>query len=123
MNNKLILIASVITAACGQLLFKKGMTAFSTLSIPQGIVNLFRIAVKIVFNPYIFAGMASYLLSTVLWLYALSKTELSYAYPFTTLTFILVMAASFLLFSETMSLSKIIGGVVICLGVIITAWK
>jgi EamA-like transporter family. len=99
------------------------MTAFNPLNIPQGFSNLIKLAVRIFFNPYIFTGMIAYLLSTVLWLYALSKTELSYAYPFTTLTFILVMIASFFLFSETLTVNKVIGGVIICAGVLIISLK
>ena len=42
---------------------------------------------KMVFQPLVFSGLVLYVISTLLWLLALSKTTLTFAYPFTALTF------------------------------------
>lgn len=118
---KLLLIVSVAFAASGQVLFKKGMNSFVDLSFSGGITGILKTLVTIVFSPIVFSGLVLYVLSTVLWLIALSKTDLNVAYPFTALTFILVMAASYFLFSEQLPVNRLVGGGIICLGIIITS--
>ncbi|MCP4414927.1 MAG: EamA family transporter, partial [Gammaproteobacteria bacterium] len=58
-------------------------------------------------------------LASVAWMGAISKFELSYAYPFMSLNFVVVVLLSFFLFQEVFNWYKIIGLVVICLGIII----
>jgi hypothetical protein len=57
---------------------------------------------KLVLNPFVFSGLVLYIISTIVWLIALSKTTLSFVFPFTALIFVLVMlsiiALTYLLF-------------------------
>jgi drug/metabolite transporter (DMT)-like permease len=123
MNARLLLLLSVVFASCGQVLFKKGMALLGTQNISANMSNMFRTLISIVFSPWVFTGLVLYGLSTLLWLFALSKTTLNYAYPFTILTFILVMAASYFIFSETIPLNRMIGAGVICIGILIASFK
>ena len=59
--------------------------------------------------------------STVLWIYSLSRVNLSYAYPMVALGYVLVCVFSVLLFKETMPTLRIAGLGVIILGVIMIA--
>lgn len=123
MNARMLLIISVIFASGGQVLFKKGMLLLGKQTLEPGLGSLVKTILNIVFSPLIFTGLILYVSSTILWLFALSKTQLNYTYPFTVLTFILVMAASYFVFSEPLPLNRIIGGAVICAGFIIAAIK
>jgi drug/metabolite transporter (DMT)-like permease len=123
MSSKLLLLISVLFASVGQVLFKKGMSLVGALSFGGGIPGILKTVLGVVFSPVVFTGLIFYALSTLVWLFALSKTTLNYAYPFTALTFILVMLASYFIFSETLPLNRIIGVGVICLGVIIASFK
>ena len=123
MNSKLLLLMSVLFASIGQVLFKKGMSLAGALSFEGGILGILKTVMGVVFSPVVFIGLIFYALSTLLWLFALSKTTLNYAYPFTALTFILVMLASYFIFAETLPINRIIGVAVICIGVIITSIK
>jgi drug/metabolite transporter (DMT)-like permease len=123
MNARFILVLSVIFASTGQVLFKKGMMALGVQSLTTNPLGLVKAVLNILLSPMVFSGLMLYILSTLLWLFALSKTTLNYAYPFTALTFILVMAASYFMFREALPLNRIIGGVVVCMGIIIASYK
>jgi drug/metabolite transporter (DMT)-like permease len=123
MSARLTLILSVISACAGQILFKKGMLLLGEQKLSSDLFNTMKSIIHIIFSPVVFAGLLLYAVSTLLWLFALSRTTLNYAYPYTALTFILVMASSWLIFSEALPSNRIIGGMVVCIGIIICAWK
>ena len=56
---------------------------------------------------FILSGFAAAFVAGLFWMAALAKCKLSFAYPFMTLAFILVLVLSVLLFDETMSLEKV----------------
>lgn len=123
MSARLTLILSVISACAGQILFKKGMLLLGEQKLSTDFFNMLKSIVRIVFSPVVFSGLILYAVSTLLWLFALSRTTLNYAYPYTALTFILVMASSWLIFSEALPSNRIVGGIVVCVGIIICALK
>ncbi len=111
----LYIMVSVLTGAVGQVLLKKGMGSMGplTLTMSQLGSTLWRIGT----NPYVIAGLAIYVSGTVFWLVALSRVELSYAYPFASLSYVVMLAASWLLFHEDISLVRLLGTLVVGLGV------
>jgi len=123
MNVKLTLLLSTVTACIGQILFKKGMLVLGEQKLTGGLFNSIKSLLQIVFSPIIFIGLLLYVFSTILWLFALSKTTLNYAYPFTALTFVFVMASSWLIFSESLPVNRVIGGLIVTIGVIVCALK
>lgn len=52
-----------------------------------------------------------------LWLYILSKFDLSYAYPFMSLNFVIILITSQIFFGEKMNKGKVAGVVLICCGI------
>ena len=52
---------------------------------------------------------------------AMSKFELSYAYPFVSLNYVIVFIAGFFLFNESLTPAKIIGSLIVVAGIIIIA--
>jgi drug/metabolite transporter (DMT)-like permease len=66
---------------------------------------------------WIIGGLGVYALGTGFWVLCLRYLDLSYAYPFTGLTYVFVLGASWLLFDESMSLHRLLGVLAICLGV------
>jgi drug/metabolite transporter (DMT)-like permease len=56
-----------------------------------------------------------------LWLLALMKADLSFAYPFLSLTYIAVLIGGAVLFQENVTLPRVIGFAVIVSGVLIVA--
>jgi multidrug transporter EmrE-like cation transporter len=67
-------------------------------------------------NPFVIAGLAVLVFSMGLHLMALSRVELSFAYPFLSVSYILVLFAGYFLFGEMVNASRIIGVALICGG-------
>lgn len=88
------LFLSSATAAIGQILLKLGAD---------------RGGWAIIKAPQFWGGGFCYFLSFVLWVYALSKVNLSIAYPFTALTFVMVFLLSFLVLGESPGGLQILG--------------
>jgi drug/metabolite transporter (DMT)-like permease len=63
------------------------------------------------------AGLAIYLGGTVFWLTALSRVDLSYAYPFASLSYVVMLIASWALFKENITPLRLVGTLVACAGV------
>ena len=111
------ILISVLTSTVGQLLLKMGMNRVGsiTLSMNQILTTTW----KMVTNPYVFIGLAIYLAGTIFWLAALSRVDLSYAYPFASLSYVVMLVASWMMFDEQITLSRVIGTVVIGVGVLL----
>ncbi|MFC1975635.1 EamA family transporter [Chloroflexota bacterium] len=109
------ILISVIAGAAGQILLKQGMGVMGpvTLSMDQLFNTLWRIGT----NPYVVIGLTIYVTGTVFWLAALSRVDLSYAYPFASLSYIVMLVAAWQLFNENISPLRLIGTLIICLGV------
>jgi drug/metabolite transporter (DMT)-like permease len=113
----LYILIAVLASAAGQVLLKKGMasTGVVTLSVNQLGSILWRIGT----NPYVVIGLIVYVCGTIFWLAALSRVDLSYAYPFASLSYLVMLAASWLLFSEDITLARLLGTMVVGLGVLL----
>ena len=77
--------------------------------------------VGLVFNPWIISGLGAGFLAMLCWLAAMTKFELSYAYPFMSLAFVLVLILSALLFHESVTITKILGLMFVVAGIIIAS--
>lgn len=116
-----LLLLSVLIATGGQVCFKKGMSIIGEISVDIGYI--FAGIIKIITSPFVIFGLIFYAFSTILWLIALSKCDLNYAYPFAALTFILVMLASYLILHEPIPPTRIAGITLICLGFMFSAMR
>jgi multidrug transporter EmrE-like cation transporter len=74
---------------------------------------------KLLINPWIMLALAAALVAAVAWMAAMTRLELSHAYPFMSLAFILVLVFSALLFNEPVTAQKIVGLVLISVGIIV----
>jgi len=99
-----IIIIGIIFAAFGQVSWKLGMNQAGQLAA----LNLATLS-TVLLNPYVLLGFVMYALSTIFWLIALSKKELSFVYPFISLTYIIVLVLSSLVLKESMGLVNCLG--------------
>lgn len=111
---------SIFFAVCSQLIIKWKMSVFS-FDGDATIVDKFSFAFSMLLNPYIILSIIFTLLSGLSWMIAMTKFEISYAYPFTILGFIAVMILSHFLFNENINFYKILGTFVIILGIFIVS--
>ncbi|WP_407661377.1 EamA family transporter [Methylomarinum vadi] len=103
----------------GQVLWKKGLQALP--SVFNG--SLLQTCFDLVGSLYIWSGIAIYGLATFLWLYLLSKYELSYIYPFSSLSFILAIVVSIFVLGESVPWNRWVGVSVIIAGVYLVSMK
>ena len=109
------ILISVVASIIGQLLLKVGMNKLGSITLSAS--QFLSVSWKMATNPYVFIGLAIYLAGTVFWLAALSRVDLSYAYPFASLSYVVMLVASWMMFDEKITLGRLIGTVVIGLGV------
>ena len=70
-------------------------------------------------NPYLIAGVVVCALGAVSFIYLLGKYELSHFYPLTASAYIFAFLAGVYFFQEQATISKIVGLLVICIGIVI----
>ncbi len=68
-------------------------------------------------NFYVIIGGVMYATSFIVWLYVLSRVKLSYAYPFISLSYLIVAVLGFLILGEKISLSAWAGILLVVIGV------
>jgi multidrug transporter EmrE-like cation transporter len=115
-----LILLSVTITAFAQLMLKAGMSGAAVQrAIAAGPAS--RMFLAIVLDPLVMGGLAIYFLAAGLWLFVLSKVEVSLAYPFLALGFVLVAVFGRLVFQETLSPARIAGTLLICGGVALIA--
>src|SRR5690349_8942978 len=87
-----MILFTVLTNALAQLLLKQGMLAAGQFSFnADGIATALP---RLVLNPFLASGMAMFVISMASHLLVLSRVELSFAYPFLSLAYVVVTVAS-----------------------------
>jgi drug/metabolite transporter (DMT)-like permease len=94
------------------------MSAFN-FSDYETMTDKFIFAFSMLVNPYIMISIVFTLLSGVTWMIAMTKFEISYAYPFTLLGLVFVTIFSVIFFGEIINITKIIGILFVLVGVFI----
>jgi multidrug transporter EmrE-like cation transporter len=115
----LLVLSGVLLNAIAQLFLKAGTNSIGELFVPgtELLKSIFRIA----FEPYIIAGLFCYVLSVGIWIVALSKVEVSIAYPMLSIGYIVNAIAAWYLFGEIITVQKMVGIFIIIIGVYIVA--
>jgi drug/metabolite transporter (DMT)-like permease len=75
---------------------------------------------KIIFDPFIFSGFSSAFIASLFWMAAMTKFEITKAYPFMSLAPALVLLFAVILLGEEFTFGKLIGLFLIIIGVVIT---
>ena len=116
----LYIFGTLFFTVYGQIILKWriGKVGFS---LPEsGIVDKIVALIKLIFDPFIFSGFASAFIASMFWMAAMSKFEITQAYPFMSLAPAIVFILGVWLLNETFTWGKVIGLVLIIIGVIIT---
>lgn len=112
MEVAVLLGLSIILGVAGQILLKEGVRRAGGIGFGP---ELFRL----LFTPLVFGGFFLYGLSSVIWLMILSRVQLSIAYPMLSLGYILVVLAGWWFLKEAITAYKIIGVLIIMVGVFV----
>jgi drug/metabolite transporter (DMT)-like permease len=112
------ILFTVLTNAAAQLMLKQGMMSLGSISF--GANPIIKI-LQIVFSPWVFFGLCTFVISMASHLYVLSKVELSFAYPFLSLAYVAVAVFAYFLFHEDLNAWRIAGIGFICVGTVLIA--
>jgi multidrug transporter EmrE-like cation transporter len=118
----LLLLASVSLSSIAQIVLKTG------LSQPQVTVALdggsyFNAVTAVFINWWVVVGLFVYFLAAVVWLFALARIEVSMAYPFVGVGFILTMVLGKFLMGDAITATRLFGTILISVGVVFVSWR
>jgi len=111
----LLIVTAVLISASAQLILKIGMSGGY---VAQALArNQARdIVASIITSPYVVGGLFLYGVGAIVWLFVLAKQDLSLAYPFVGLGFIVTMFFGLFVLGEHLTASRIAGTLLICVG-------
>ena len=110
---------AVLLGVAAQLLLKAGTNAIGRFAF--SLDNAVPVGLQLALEPRILGGTGCYALSLVLWVMALSRTEVSVMYPMVSIGFALNALLAWWLLGEALSLQRIAGIAVIMVGVVLVA--
>lgn len=115
------ILLTIIFTVYGQLILKWRMSLKGAMpeSIESKIIFLFRTFLDV----WVLSGLFAAFLASVAWMATLSKFELSFAYPFMSLSFVVVFLLSAIFFQEPITWQKIVGLLLIIIGLIVITRK
>lgn len=115
----LFILLTVVFTVVGQLLVKGGMREVG--AGPSDAALMPRFFWQALTNLKVLLGLACAVAAALSWIVAVSRSDLSLAYPFMALPIVLVLALSRSLLGETVSLTRWLGVGIVCIGVIVAA--
>lgn len=113
------IFSTILFTVYSQLIMRWRVTEAGAL--PADLTGKVQYIAALLLNPWVISGITATFLAGVSWMLAMTKFEISYAYPFVSLNYILVLTAGFLLFQESLSPTKLAGSVLVILGIIVIA--
>ncbi|SCK21601.1 Multidrug transporter EmrE [Variovorax sp. HW608] len=115
------ILSGVLLNAAAQLLLKAGANSVGEINMSAGANALWRTAMGLAMHPGILGGLACYGISVVVWIVALSRVEVSIAYPMLSIGYVVNALLAWWLFGESVGLQRWLGIGVIIVGVILVA--
>lgn len=119
MNPYFYIAGTLFFTIYGQLILKWRLKTLQII-LPEGVLNKVIYLTKLIFEPYILSGFIGAFVASLFWMAAMTKLELTTAYPFMSLAPALVFVFGTLFFGEIVTLGKVLGLVLIIIGTVVT---
>jgi multidrug transporter EmrE-like cation transporter len=114
-----LILTGVLLNAGAQLLLKAGTNAVGHFEFSRN--NIVPVGWQLATEPHIMGGLSFYVISVVVWIMALSRVEVSIAYPMLSIGYVVNAMAAWWLFGEAVSVTRLAGIGVIIIGVYIVS--
>lgn len=109
-----LILFTVLTNAAAQIMLKTGMLRVGAFSFePDALVGT---AIRTILNPFVFLGLCTFVISMASHLVVLSRVDLSFAYPFLSLAYVVAALYAFFVFQEDLNMHRVAGIALICAG-------
>lgn len=113
-----LIALSICSGVAGQTAIKLGVGQPGAAQDQAGVIDLIFLIVK---SPMVLLGLMLYGVGALAWIGVLSRLNLSYAYPFLALNFVLITIVSYLVLGEPIPLMRWFGICIICTGILFVA--
>lgn len=113
------ILLTILLTVYGQLMLKWRISQFG--SLPEDLLGKSKFILQLLMDPGVFSGFLAAFLASITWMAAMSKFDLSHAYPFMSINFIIVLILGAWLLNEPLTLQKILGVSFIVLGTVVAA--
>ena len=114
----LLTLLSIGIAVGGQVLLKLGLNKIGPITI-DSFGALGQLFAGIAKSPMVIIGLFCYVISAAIWLVVLSAVDLSFAYPFIGLTYVLILIVSKFVLKEDVNAIRWAGAIIITVGVVV----
>lgn len=113
------IFGTIFFTVYGQMILKWRISQFG--SLPDPLVEKILFLFKLLLDPLILSGFVSAFIASFFWMAAMTKFDISFAYPFMSASFIMVLFFSVIFLNEPMTWQKVIGMLFIVTGIFITS--
>lgn len=110
---------TILLTTYGQLVIK--WQVMKPIEAPLQALSGWPPLLLILLRPWVISALAAAFLASLCWMVAMSKLELSRAYPFMALNFLLVGALAVPLFGESLNRGKLVGITLVVLGLVVVS--
>jgi drug/metabolite transporter (DMT)-like permease len=118
MNPYLYIFGTLVFTVYGQIILKWRLSQLG--SLPEVMSEKLFFLLKALFDPFIFSGFVSAFVASICWMAAMTHFEITKAYPFMSLAPALVFIIGIVFLGETFTIGKVIGLLLILLGIFVT---
>jgi len=115
----LYIFGTILFTVYGQLVLKWRIQDYGGLPDSFGGKTLF--LARLFLDGYIISGFFAAFIASLFWMAAMTKFDVSFAYPFMSAAFVLVLLLSNIFFNEPVTWYKLLGVVLICSGIVVTS--
>lgn len=115
----LLVLATIVLTVYGQLVLKWQIGLAGPA--PTAAASKLLFLASLLLKPWILTGFFAAFLASFAWMGAMTRLPLTYAYPFTSLSFVLVMLFTGLVLGEGLSLGRVLGTLIVMAGLVVIA--
>lgn len=119
MTPYLYILGTLVFTIYGQIILKWRLSGLRVV-LPDNAAAKIGYLVRLLFDPFVFSGFASAFVASLFWMAAMSKFEITQAYPFMSLAPALVFVIGVLFLGEAFTIGKVVGLILIILGTVVT---
>lgn len=119
MNPYIYIFGTLLFTVYGQIVLKWRLSVLKII-LPESFIEKTIYLTKLIFDPFIFSGFVSAFIASLFWMGAMTKFEITTAYPFMSLAPAFVFVIGIVFLGETFTIGKLIGLLLIMIGIFVT---
>lgn len=115
----LYIVGTVLFTVYSQLIMRWQVSQAGAL--PADLIGKVQFVAQLFLNPWIISSIVATLFAGISWMLAMTRFEISYAYPWVGLNFVLMLFFGVLIFNESFNPAKLIGTLFVVVGIVVIA--